>query len=130
MRSHWGAALATGVVSVFLAALLAGCGGGAGAEAFCRIAQTSSLERTEAEIDQYYEELGAVAPGEISDDVAVLREGWQQTLFSFEQAQMGDIEEVSRPPEVTEAAINVSGFAEENCGFEGGVYLVFPEEGF
>jgi hypothetical protein len=112
-----------------LTALAAACGGGGG-EAFCTIAETSSRERTETEINEYYEQLEASAPKEIKEDIATLRSGWKQVSFPLGQAVEGEVTDISRPPEVTEAARNVSSFVEENCGFEGGIYLILPEAGY
>jgi hypothetical protein len=131
IRSYWGPALGVVLTSALRAALFGSCGeGGGGSEAFCEIAETSARGRNEAEIDQYYQELEAAAPGEIKEDIRTLRQGWNQFSFPLEQHLEGEITDISRPPEVTEAALNVFDFVEENCGFQGGVYLIYPEAGF
>jgi hypothetical protein len=122
------AVLVTLVLAV--TALAASCGGGGGIDAFCAIAETSSRERTETEIDEYHEQLEAAAPAEIKKDIAILRSGWNQFSFPFEQHLEGEITDISRPPEVTEAARNVSSFVEDKCGSKGGIYLILPEAGF
>lgn len=91
---------------------------------FCELAATRPQERTQAEIDAYYEQLEAVAPDEIKADVATLRKGWNKVSMPLGGG------EASRPPEVSEAAREVFEFVGEVCGTEGGVYLVLPEIGF
>jgi hypothetical protein len=98
-------------------------------EEFCNIARTSTEERNETEVNEYYEQLEAAAPSEIKDDVATLRTGWKQVSFSLEEMLSGDIRNIQRPPEVSEAARNVLEYVSEVCEFDGGVYLVFPEAG-
>ena len=96
---------------------------------FCNVAQTSTEERNEAEIGEYYEHLEATAPSEIKEDVAILRTGWNRVSFSLSEAFSGEISNIQRPPEVSESARNILIYVKEECGFDGGVYLVFPEEG-
>lgn len=101
-----------------------------GTGAFCAIAETSSDERRDYQIDDYYERLEAAAPDEIRDDVATLREGWNVANLPLEELITGRLSEISRPPEVSESAENVFRFVEERCGFKGGVYLIMPEAGY
>ncbi|MBE9475191.1 MAG: hypothetical protein IMY85_09900 [Chloroflexi bacterium] len=91
---------------------------------FCEIAETSSEERNEEGVNEFYEQLEAVAPDEIKNDVTTLREGWKKISFPLGGGA------ASRPEEVSEAGQNVFEFVNEQCGFEGGVYLVMPEIGF
>ena len=113
--------LSVAVISATLL-LLAACGDSNAK--FCEIAGTSTEGRTEAEIDEYYEQLEATAPSEIKDDVTTLRNGWKTVSFPLGGG------ELSRPDEVSEAARNVYEFVGEVCGTEGGVYMVHPEIGF
>ena len=102
--------------------LLAGCGDSSAN--FCELAATSSQQRTQEEINQYYEELEAVAPSEIKDDVTTLRNGWNRVSFPLGGGN------ATRPAEVSEAGRNVWQFVTDECGAEGGVYLIMPEIGF
>lgn len=112
-----------------------GCGGSAplsgseSVEAFCEIASTSLQERTQEEVDEYYADLVLASPESIRGDVAILRDGWAQVSFPLGEAELepGDIQ---RAPEVRAAAGLVAEYVRDRCGFEGGVYLVFPEAGF
>jgi hypothetical protein len=76
--------------------------------------------------------LEAVAPGEIKEDVATLRQGWQHVSFPLSEAVGGEASSMSRSPEVSAAAKNVANYMVEQCGVELGVgiYLVFPEIGW
>ena len=103
-------------------------GFGGDMEAFCELAATSSQSRDEAQVDSYYDELGEVAPGELATDIATLRSGWQSISMSLD-ALGGEAEDVSRPPEVSAAARNVMDTMLDECGIDGGVYLVLPEAG-
>ena len=60
--------------------LLVGCSGGSTAK-FCEVVTTVDAQMNAAGINEYYERLGAAAPKEIKDDVATLRQGWQQVSF-------------------------------------------------
>jgi hypothetical protein len=110
------------VVLCVILLLLTACGDST-AE-FCKIAETSSEDRNEEGINEFYEQLEAVAPDEIKNDVTTLRENWKSILFPLGGGTP------SRPEEVSEAGLNVFEFVNEQCGFEGGVYLVLPEIGF
>lgn len=111
--------------------LLPGCGGGSTAK-FCEIVTTTDAQITAEEINEYYERLEAAAPREIKDDVATLRQGWQQVSFPLGQAAGGEVTNMSRPPEVSAAAKSVANYMVEKCGVElgEGIYLAFPEIGW
>lgn len=102
--------------------LLAACGGSTAK--FCDLAATSSQQRTQEEINAYYEELESLAPSEIKDDVTTLRNGWNNVNFPLGGGA------ASRPAEVGEAGRNVWQFVTDECGAAGGVYLIMPELGF
>lgn len=101
-------------------------------EAFCGVAETSENERNQREVDTYYAELERVAPEDIREDVAILRSGWAQVSIPLGAAATGDLGSgsVTRSPEVGSAARSVSDYVRDRCGFDGGVYLVFPEAGW
>ena len=109
----------------FSSLLLTSCGGSA--EEFCIIARTSAEGRNETQINEYYEQLEATAPSEVKDDIAILRTGWKRMTFT---SRDGTIDNLQRPPEVSEAALRVLAYVNEVCGFDGGIYLVLPERGF
>ncbi|RLC84574.1 MAG: hypothetical protein DRJ03_13925 [Chloroflexi bacterium] len=112
--------------------LLAGCGGGSTAK-FCEAVTTAvDAQMTVEDVNDYYEQLEAAAPKEIKDDVATLREGWQQVSFPLSQATGGQVSSMSRPPEVSAAAKNVANYMVEQCGVElgEGIFLAFPEIGW
>jgi len=100
-----------------------------GSEEFCNIANTSREGRSQEEVDEYYQKLEAAAPEEIQGDVAILGAGWNIANFSLEEAMSGDIRNIQRPTEVSASALNVFEYVREMCGFDGGVYLIFPEMG-
>ncbi|MFZ2098055.1 MAG: hypothetical protein WAV05_15590 [Anaerolineales bacterium] len=112
------------LVAVISATLLLFVACGDSSAKFCEIAATSVETRTQAEIDEYYVQLEAVAPSEIKADVATLLEDWHSVNFPLGGGNY------SRPEEVSQAARNVFNFVGEECGIEGGVYLVFPEIGW
>jgi hypothetical protein len=112
------------LVMVTFAALLLLAACGDSSAKFCEIAATSTQQRTQDEINEYYKQLEAVAPSEIMDDVAKLLKDWDSVNLPLGGGNP------SRPKEVSEAALNVYKFVGEECGIEGGVYLVFPEIGW
>jgi len=101
-----------------------------GSEEFCKIAYASTEGGSVEEVEEYYHQLEAAAPREIREDVAILRAGWKQVRVPLEDVLSGNIRNIQRPPEVSEAAQNVHEYISDVCGFDGGVYLVFPEAGF
>ena len=108
--------------------LLAACGDST--EEFCNLARTSAQERTEEQINEYYTQLEAAAPDELKGKIVTLREGWKQVSFPLDEMISGELKTVSRPPEVSQAAREVSTYVKNTCDFEGGVYLVLPEAGY
>ncbi len=122
------------LVSLFALALVLGasvvaCGGDSDSsavdvQAFCDVAVTSEQSRTEDQINSYYDELGEVAPPYLQADLETLRSGWKSVSFS-----LGGGDDLSRPPEVSDAARNVLRTVFEECQYDGGVYLVMPEAG-
>lgn len=97
-------------------------------EAFCELTASASEPRDEMQIDEYYAELEEVAPTSLVSDVSTLRSGWKSISMSLGSIG-GDAQDVSRPPEVSSAAMHVMEMAFEECGVDGGVYLVLPEAG-
>lgn len=73
---------------------------------FCEIAETNGQERTADEIDTYYADLEEAAPSEIKEEVATLRNGWDEGSFP------------TGPVEVVEASVAVRQYIESECGFE------------
>jgi len=109
------------LVMVTFAALLLLAACGDSSAKFCEIAATSTQQRTQDEINEYYKQLEAVAPSDIKADVTILLNDWNNVSFPLGG---GDY---SRPEEVSQAARNVFKFVGEECETEGGVYLIFPE---
>jgi len=120
---------------VFLAVLtlplLTACGGGSTAE-FCEVVTTADAQMDAEGVNEYYERLEAAAPDEIKEDVTTLREGWQRVSFPLGEAVGGEVNNMSRPPEVSAAAESVANYIVEQCGVElgEGIYLAFPEIGW
>jgi len=111
---------------------VAACGAGAGddTKAFCKLAATSSQSRNEAQVDAYYDQLKKVAPKVLVSDIATLRSGWRSVSFPLGDLASGNVQKVSRPPEVSKAAKNVLRVVSQKCGVKGGVYVVLPQSGF
>jgi hypothetical protein len=130
------ARLLAATIAIVVVGIGSGCAGSdpeaEALEAFCGIAETSENERSQDEVDAYYAELEQVAPEVIREDVAILRSGWAQVSIPFETAAMGDLGsgDVTRSPEIGTAARSVSDYVHDQCGFDGGVYLIFPEAGW
>ena len=125
------ARLAT-VVAIVVAGF--GCGGSAplfaseNVEAFCEIALTSLHERTQEEVDDHHADLMLASPESIRAEIAILRDGWDQVGFPFTKAEL-EPGGIQRAPEVRAAAGLVAEYVRDRCGFEGGVYRIFPEVG-
>lgn len=109
---------------------IAGCGSGDDTEEFCKIAATSTQERNETQINAYYDQLKKAAPKELVGDITTLRSKWKSVSISLEEMMSGEVNKVSRPPEVSSAAKNVKRVVLQKCKIDGGVYVVSPESGF
>lgn len=127
-------------VTLALTWAVAACGTGTGTgtstgtgddtKAFCKLAATSSQSRNEAQVDAYYDQLKKMAPKALVSDIATLRSGWRSVSFPLGDLASGNVQKVSRPPEVSKAAKNVLRVVSEKCGVKGGVYVVLPQSGF
>ena len=119
-------------VTLALTWAVAACGAGTvdDTKAFCKLAATSSQSRNEAQVDAYYDQLKKVAPKVLVSDIATLRSGWRSVSFPLGDLASGNVQKVSRPPEVSKAAKNVLRVVSQKCGVKGGVYVVLPQSGF
>jgi hypothetical protein len=109
---------------------MSGCGAGDNTQAFCKIAAISTQNRNDAQIDAYYDQLKKVAPEELVSDNATLRSKWKSVSIPLGDVLSGQVQKVSRPPEVTKAANNVVRVVSEKCAAKRGVYVVLPQSGF
>ncbi len=97
-------------------------------EIFCLIAKTSSQERNQEEINEYYQQLEKYAPDEIKPYVKILKDGWNRVEFPAEEVFAGEIKTIERPREVSDAAKKVSEYVQKKCNTQAtGVYLGFPK---
>ena len=109
-----------------IAVLFAGCSDPA-AE-FCAIAETSSVDRSQGEIEDYYQQLHSVAPEEVLEATTTLRDRWNAGSMPITGLTSGgemsvDMSGFNRPAEVSEAARTITGFYRE----DGAVVLAIPD---
>jgi hypothetical protein len=59
------------------------------------------------QINNYYKQLEVAAPDEITAEIATLRRGWKEIIFSKDLMISRKIDNIDRPAEVSHAASKV-----------------------